>query len=94
MEYEGYIAQVITHEKTDRLRSIVPVAKREDIDKDILYRLMQANFDSALDGRYCIAQDVLSSVLIHPLSALTDEQFVSGLAQAVTLDIMTPAVGG
>lgn len=85
LEYEGYTAQVITHEKTDRMRIIVPVAETEDINEDILYRLMQANFDSALDGRYCIAQNVLWSAFIHPLSPLTDEEFVSGLAQAVTL---------
>ncbi len=46
---------------------------------------MQANFDSALDARYCIAKDILWAVFIHPLSELSDEEFISGLAQTINL---------
>jgi hypothetical protein len=57
----------------------------EEVDNDRLYRIMQANFDSALDARYSIAQGVLWSAFIHPLSALSDHQFIDGLAQTVNL---------
>ena len=52
---------------------------------ELLYRLMQANFDTALDARYAIAQKVIWTAYLHPLGSLGEAQFVSGLAQVVTL---------
>ena len=46
---------------------------------------MQANFDSALDARYAIANDILWGTFIHPLTSLDEKGFVSGLAQAVAV---------
>lgn len=80
-----YPATVITDEKADRMRIIVPVAKVEDIDASQLTRLMQANFDSALDARYSIAKGIVWSAYIHPLSVLSEHQFIDGLAQTVNL---------
>jgi hypothetical protein len=48
-------------------------------------RLMQANFDSALDARYAVANGRLWGVFIHPLSPLEKNQFLSGLVQTVTV---------
>ena len=84
-DLQGFQTTVITDEKADRMRIIVPVAAIADIDNDRLFRIMQANFDSALDARYSIAKDVLWSAFIHPLSALSDHQFVDALAQTVNL---------
>lgn len=78
-------ASVITDEKADRMRIVVPVARMEEVDGERLKRLMQANFDSALDARYAVAQGVLWSVFLHPLSTLGDHQFIDGVAQAVNL---------
>lgn len=77
-------AQVITDERADRMRVIVPIIKVEDMEEGELLRLMQANFDSSLDARYSVANGVVWSAFIHPLSALSDEEFISGLAQAMT----------
>ena len=82
---EGQVVRVITDEKADRMRIIAPVAKSEDLDKKQLYRLMQANFDSALDARYSIAKGVIWSAYIHPLSPLTDKEFLEGVGQVVNL---------
>lgn len=82
--HEAIKAQIITDEKADRMRVIVPIVKVEDIVEGELLRLMQANFDSALDARYSIANGVIWSAFIHPLSALSDDEFISGLAQAMT----------
>ncbi len=84
LHYENLRVQVITDENADRMRVIVPIAKVEDLDEGELIRLMQANFDSVLDARYSVANGVLWSAFIHPLSILSDEEFVSGLAQAIT----------
>ena len=82
---EGREVSVITDEKADRMRIIVPITPTEKIEKDLLYRLMQANFDSALDARYSIANDILWSAFIHPLSELGDKEFLLGLGQTVNL---------
>ncbi|GMQ87276.1 MAG: hypothetical protein BMS9Abin08_0476 [Gammaproteobacteria bacterium] len=82
---QGYRVSVITDERADRMRIIVPVAKAGDIDSEKMKRLMQANFDSALDARYSIAKGILWSAFIHPLSELSDHQFIDGLAQTVNL---------
>jgi len=84
---EGREVSVITDERADRMRVIVPVAPADKIDRDKLFRMMQANFDSALDARYSIAKDVLWGAYIHPLSSLDDKEFLSGLGQAVNLAV-------
>ena len=76
---EGYQVSIFTDVKADRMRIIVPVETVENVSGERLYRLMQANFDSALDARYSIAQDILWSAFIHPLKSLEDEEFISGL---------------
>ncbi|RDH82752.1 MAG: hypothetical protein DIZ80_10770 [endosymbiont of Galathealinum brachiosum] len=85
IKYKNIPVYIITSEKANRLRIISPIKSSESLSKDQLYRMMQANFDSALDARYSIAKGKLWSAFIHPLSELTDEQFFSGLAQTITL---------
>ena len=76
---------VITDENADRMRIMAAVAKTDELEDGMLRRLMQANFDSALDARYAIAQGTLWSVFIHPLSPLQDREFLEGLGQVVNL---------
>lgn len=76
---------VITDPRADRMRAMVPIRSAEGLDADELMRLMQANFDSALDARYAVAQGRLWGVYIHPLSPLEPAQFVSGLAQTINV---------
>ena len=85
IKYKNIPIYIITSEQANRMRIISPIKSSENISKDKLYRMMQANFDSALDARYSIAKGKLWSAYIHPLSELTDEQFFSGLAQTITL---------
>ena len=69
----------------DRMRLMSPVANVVQLDAEELLRLMQANFDSALDARYAIANGVLWSTFIHPLASLQPELFASCLGQTVNL---------
>lgn len=85
IQYKNTPVYIITSEKANRMRIISPIETSKDLGKDKLYRMMQANFDSALDARYSIAKGKLWSAFIHPLNELTDEQFFSGLAQTITL---------
>lgn len=76
---------VLTDESHDRMRIIIPILESDQLSKDELYRIMQANFDSALDARYAVAKGLLWSTYIHPLASLTDEQFLLGVGQTVNL---------
>lgn len=85
VSYENVKALVVTDENADRMRILVQITDAEQLEKEHLYRAMQANFDSALDARYAVAQGKLWSTFIHPLGALSDEEFFSGMAQTIVL---------
>jgi hypothetical protein len=85
LEIAGTTVQVISDPNHDRMRIIAPVVESEALAPTTLARLLQADFDTALDARYAIARGVLWAAFIHPLAALTDEQFLSGLGQTVNL---------
>ena len=76
---------VVTDESADRMRAMTPVVRSADVTEAQMTRMMQANFDTALDARYAIAKDVLWSVFIHPLAPLEKDQLISGLGQVVNL---------
>lgn len=76
---------VVTDLSHDRMRIFVPIAPADGLPEAMVRRLMQANFDTALDARYAIAQDILWGTFIHPLSPLTERQFLSGIGQTVNL---------
>ena len=76
---------VIMDPVADRMRILVPISSAEGLDDGALLRLMQANFDTALDARYAIANNRVWATYIHPLSPLETDQLISGVAQTVTL---------
>lgn len=69
----------------DRMRVIAPVAEAGALTAEELTRLMQANFDSALDARYALAKGYLWAAFLHPLSTLDGAGFGAGVAQTVNL---------
>lgn len=76
---------IVTDAGADRMRAMVPIRSAEGVTPEELSRMMQANFDTALDARYAIAQGRLWAVFIHPLAPLEKDQFISGLGQVVNL---------
>ncbi|WP_235962622.1 hypothetical protein [Jannaschia marina] len=74
---------VVTDARADRMRAMVPIRSAEGLSEADLTRMMQANFDSALDARYAIAEGRVWAVFIHPLRALRREQLISGIGQTV-----------
>lgn len=76
---------VIADPRADRMRAMVPIRSAEDLKQQDLLRMMQANFDSALDARYAVARGRLWGVFIHPLSPLKQDQFLSAVAQTVNV---------
>lgn len=69
----------------DRMRLFSQIRESDGLSEVQLHRLMQANFDTALDARYAVAQGQLWSTFIHRMTTLAQDDFVSALAQTVTL---------
>lgn len=76
---------IFTDPTHDRMRAIVPIRTADGLSPEELFRMMQANFDAALDARYSIANGRLWAAFIHPLSPLEKDEFLSGMGQAVNL---------
>lgn len=76
---------VISDPSANRMRAFAAFKTLDGVDGQQLYRMMQANFDAALDARYAIAKGHLISVFIHPLAELQKDQFIEGLGQVVNL---------
>ncbi|MDX8347975.1 hypothetical protein SLH49_08250 [Cognatiyoonia sp. IB215446] len=69
----------------NRMRAMVPIRSAEGMTQEELQRVMQANFDSALDARYAVANGRLWGIYLHPFKELERDQLISGLAQTVNV---------
>ncbi len=76
---------IVADATADRMRAMVPIASAEGLSAQDLLRMMQANFDTALDSRYAVANGRLWGVFIHPLAALEKDQLISALVQTVNV---------
>jgi hypothetical protein len=84
-EIGGVTVMVLADQAADRMRLMTPVAEVVDFEDGEYQRLMEANYDRALDARYAISDGVLWSAFIHPMSSLSHEEFDDGLEQVVNL---------
>ncbi len=85
MTVEDIPVIIVTDPRADRMRAFVPIVSVDGMSQEEMLRVMQANFDSALDARYAVAQGRLWGVFIHPLSPLEKAEFISGIGQTVNL---------
>ncbi len=76
---------IITDSANNRMRAFTAIQSLDGINQQILYRMLQANFDSALDARYAIAKGHIISVFIHPMKELKKDQFIEAIGQVVNL---------
>jgi len=79
--YNNALLLCMIDEKANRMRVILPiveVSKLSDLD---LKNALIANFHTALDVKYAISDDILWSVFIHPLKALSEQQVEDAILQ-------------
>ncbi len=84
-QVKGLPMLVITDTRANRFRAMTQVRAVEELAPDEMVRLMQANFDSALDARYALQGGQVWSTFVHPLDSLTEPMFRFGLDQVVNL---------
>ncbi len=85
MQIDGTEILIVADPAADRMRAMVHIRPIDGISPTELARMMQANFDTALDARYALAKEALWAVFIHPLSPLEKDQLISGLGQTANL---------
>lgn len=85
LQYGEIPLHVVTDVPADRIRVFAPVTGVDLADSALLFRLLRANFETALDARYCIWRGTLYAAFMHPLGALDEPTFVDGMEQVVTL---------
>jgi hypothetical protein len=78
---EERVMLVVTDTTAGRMRIITPIALIAELPDGAMQRLMQANFDTALDARYAVAQDLVWGAFLHPLDTLTTRDFAAGILQ-------------
>jgi len=76
---------IFSAEPVNRMRVMVRIRSAEDMTKEDLLRIAQANLDSALDARYAIGLGILWATFIHPLSSLHPKQFIEAIGSTVNL---------
>lgn len=85
MVRDGIPVMILTDESHNRMRVIAPAAEVKKINPQVLTRMMEANFATALDARYAIFKGMVWAAFIHPLDSLRERDLVSGLQQVITL---------
>ncbi len=85
-EFEDTPVMVLTDPDHDRMRIMSPVKQMgREPDPAELQRCMEANFASALDGRYALYKGVLWAVFLHPMSEFRGGRFAKVLRQVSNL---------
>lgn len=85
MTIENVPVLIVADIVANRMRAMVPIRLAEGMTSEELERVLQANFDTALDARYALANGLLWAVYIHPFAQLERDQFISGIAQTVNI---------
>ena len=74
----------IADQKNNRMRIMTPIIEQKKLTYADMLKLMEANFHTALDVKYAIADGILWSVFIHPLKELKKVQVLSAIDQVYT----------
>jgi len=83
--YRGVQMMIVTDESVDRMRIIAPIRDAVPLKRDEMVRLLEANFDTALDARYAISHNQLWAAFLHSLAALGEGEFLAALDSTANL---------
>lgn len=81
----GTVLVCVTDQNADRMRIMTTVAPLEEVTEEQLAKCLEANFDRALDARYCTNHGAVWGAFVHPLSTLQISDFLSATHQVVAL---------
>lgn len=76
---------VLADPNANRMRIFSPVMDAAELTPEQIQKMMLANFHTALDARYAIANGSVVTTFIHPLSSLQERDLLSALNQVSSL---------
>ena len=76
---------VLADSNANRMRIFTPVTSAAELTREQMQKMMLANFHTALDARYAIADGFIVSTFIHPLSTLQERDLLSAINQVSSL---------
>ncbi len=76
---------VLANEQHNRMRIMSPIGDATRLEEAAQRKMLEANFDRALDARYAIWQNKIWSVFLHPLAELSEQEFHRGVEQVIQL---------
>lgn len=85
LSYGGRLLLVVTDSSANRMRIFTPVFDQSMMEEGQMEKMLEANFHSALDAKYCLYEGYVVSVYTHPLRELTKEQLIDAMRQVVIL---------
>lgn len=85
MSYGDSPLVIISHAEANRMRIFAPVIEGKDMERGDMEKMLEANFHSALDAKYCLYEGMVISVYTHPLKELTESQMIDAMRQVVVL---------
>ncbi len=83
--YSNITLYLISDVEHDRMRIITPIADYNQLTRRHLDAALESNFHKSLDARYAASEGVLYSANMHRLSALSESQLISAVAQVANL---------
>lgn len=79
----GFPFLIQTQENANRMRIVAFITRQHMLGEAELVRMLEANYHSALDARYALADQQVVSLFLHPFEELDGGQFVMGLYQVL-----------
>lgn len=79
--YGDRLMILLTDEHHNRMRVITPIMTVDEVSDQQMQEALTANFHTALDAKYAISDELVWSVFMHPLSSLSEDQFLDALLQ-------------
>lgn len=83
--YGDHLVMVITDEAANRMRIFSPILEEKDLEPDQYKKMLEANFHTALDAKYCLYEGFAIAVFTHPLRELSKHQLIDATSQVVNL---------
>lgn len=85
--YKDRMLICVADKNANRMRIISPIAKREQLNEELILNALVANFHTALDVKYAISDEILWSVFIHPLKELSQHQIEDAISQVYLANV-------
>lgn len=85
-QLQGQSMLVLADKQHNRIRVVAPITSTKDVNSKQVMNMLIANYHTSLDARYAVNQQgMVTSVFLHPLDSLQEDDLRSALSQVSEL---------